>query len=72
MKYIKKIPSSDKELSNKLLSEGWKKIKEHILNYFYYAFHFAVSYITYHSQYFWMAKYIHNISMFNKCNGFMC
>lgn len=28
MKYIKKIPSSDKELSNKLISEGWKKIKE--------------------------------------------
>ncbi|MFL0198429.1 DUF3267 domain-containing protein [Clostridium sp. WILCCON 0269] len=28
MKYIKKIPTSDKELSNKLISEGWKKLKE--------------------------------------------
>lgn len=28
MKYIKKIPPSDKELSNKLISEGWEKIKE--------------------------------------------
>ncbi|GAA0125686.1 DUF3267 domain-containing protein [Clostridium sp. CTA-19] len=28
MKYIKKIPNSDKELSNKLINEGWKKLKE--------------------------------------------
>jgi hypothetical protein len=28
MKYIKKIPTSDKELSNKLISDGWKKLKE--------------------------------------------
>jgi len=28
MKYIKKIPLTDKNLSNILISEGWKKIKE--------------------------------------------
>lgn len=28
MKYSKKIPSTDKELSSKLISEGWVKIKE--------------------------------------------
>ncbi|WP_326910252.1 DUF3267 domain-containing protein [Sedimentibacter sp. MB31-C6] len=28
MRYIKKIPSTDKELSEKLISEGWEKIKE--------------------------------------------
>ncbi|MDD2211723.1 MAG: DUF3267 domain-containing protein [Clostridia bacterium] len=28
MKYAKKIPSTDKELSHKLLSGGWKKLKE--------------------------------------------
>lgn len=28
MRYIKKIPSSNKVLSNKLISDGWKKIKE--------------------------------------------
>lgn len=28
MRYLKKIPSTDKELSNKLISDGWKKLKE--------------------------------------------
>lgn len=28
MKYIKKMPSTDKELSSRLVLEGWKKIKE--------------------------------------------
>ncbi|MEG1009759.1 MAG: DUF3267 domain-containing protein [Clostridia bacterium] len=28
MKYTKKLPTTDKNLSNQLLSEGWKKIKE--------------------------------------------
>lgn len=28
MKYIKKIPPADKELSSKLISEGWRKLKE--------------------------------------------
>ncbi|GAA0086966.1 DUF3267 domain-containing protein [Clostridium sp. CTA-7] len=28
MRYIKKIPPTDKELSNKLISEGWTKLKE--------------------------------------------
>ena len=28
MRYIKKIPPTDKKLSNILISEGWKKIKE--------------------------------------------
>lgn len=28
MRYIKKIPPADKELSNKLISEGWRKLKE--------------------------------------------
>jgi hypothetical protein len=28
MNYIKKLPSADKELSNKFLSEGWKKLNE--------------------------------------------
>lgn len=28
MRYTRKIPSFDKELSNKLISEGWKKLKE--------------------------------------------
>lgn len=28
MRYIKKIPTTDKNLSNKLISEGWKKLKE--------------------------------------------
>lgn len=28
MKYIKKMPSTDKQLSDNLVSEGWKKIKE--------------------------------------------
>lgn len=28
MKYIRKIPSTDKELSEKLLLDGWKKLKE--------------------------------------------
>lgn len=28
MKYTKKLPAIDKNLSNQLLSEGWKKIKE--------------------------------------------
>lgn len=28
MKYSKKIPSTDKELSSKLISEGWVKLKE--------------------------------------------
>lgn len=28
MRYIKKIPSSNNELSKKLMSEGWKEIKE--------------------------------------------
>jgi len=28
MKYVKKIPPTDKELSNKLLLYGWKKLKE--------------------------------------------
>ncbi|MDP4178078.1 MAG: DUF3267 domain-containing protein [Bacillota bacterium] len=28
MKFIKKIPSTDKELKNKLLSNGWNKLKE--------------------------------------------
>ncbi|HHY30307.1 MAG TPA: DUF3267 domain-containing protein [Syntrophaceticus sp.] len=28
MNYIKKVPSADKELSNKFLSEGWKKLNE--------------------------------------------
>jgi magnesium-transporting ATPase (P-type) len=28
MRYIKKIPPADKELSGKLLSERWKKLKE--------------------------------------------
>ena len=28
MKYIKKMPSTDKELSEKLLLDGWKKLKE--------------------------------------------
>lgn len=28
MRYVKKMPSTDKELSNKLISEGWTKLKE--------------------------------------------
>lgn len=28
MKYTKKIPGTDKELSNTLINEGWRKIKE--------------------------------------------
>ena len=28
MRYIKKIPPTDEELSNKLISEGWRKLKE--------------------------------------------
>lgn len=28
MKYVKKIPLTDKELSKKLVSEGWTKLKE--------------------------------------------
>ncbi len=28
MQYLKKIPSTDKELSTKLISEGWNKLKE--------------------------------------------
>lgn len=28
MKYVKKMPSTDKELSDNLVSQGWKKIKE--------------------------------------------
>lgn len=28
MKFIKKIPSADQELTEKLLAEGWKKLKE--------------------------------------------
>jgi len=28
MRYIKKIPPADKEFSNKLISEGWTKLKE--------------------------------------------
>lgn len=28
MRYIKKIPTTDKNLSNKLISDGWKKLKE--------------------------------------------
>lgn len=28
MKYTKKLPTADKKLSNQLLDEGWKKIKE--------------------------------------------
>jgi MFS family permease len=28
MRYLKKIPSTDKELSTKLISEGWTKLKE--------------------------------------------
>ena len=28
MRYLKKIPSTDKELGIKLISEGWTKLKE--------------------------------------------